>query len=53
MTRPSRDTDGSTDASERARAAACQPHGARIAAPDRAASGSAEAASRPIVQAVA
>ena len=50
---PSRAIDGSTEASERARAAACQPQGARIGWPDRAASGSPAAASAPIVQAVA
>jgi hypothetical protein len=45
--------DGSIEARERASDAACQPHGARIGGPDRAASGSPLAASEPSVQAVA
>ena len=45
MARPRRASGPSADA--------CQPHGARIAGPDRAASGSPTAASEPSVQAVA
>ena len=52
-TRPSRASAGSTAASDRPRAAACQPHGARMALPDSASSGRTAAASRPSTQAVA
>jgi hypothetical protein len=52
-TRPSRAIAGSTDASERPSAVACQPHGARIAPPDSASIGRIEAASRPSTHAVA
>ncbi len=51
-TRASRASEGSTAASDRSRAAACQPHGARMALPDSAASGRTAADSRPRAQAV-
>ena len=52
-TRPSRAIAGSTEASERPSAVACQPHGAPDGAAEQASIGRIDAASRPRTQAVA